>query len=206
MNKTDTFQSINRESLLAGLKRGTRKKVEALLNEPDIHYLAQIQNDEGSRRLITVGPTLEFTTIEQVIASLDSEFYLDGYYDNRTPELRINEAEEALRVQKDQNLKLRALCDRLEQEVVRSEERREITIREYSALEQKMKDKEEEFIRARKLRMEAEQELKCIKAREADLLKMEEALVEKMNLHVIKETEMEQREEDLFRRAASVIG
>lgn len=175
---------------MQGRPRHRRRQIQPLLDDPEVAFLVLLEStDDTGQRLLTVGPNLEFSSLNAVVQNDFEGFEAVAFVDcrkkalvaaTRSPLTRLPWAQAQPDAEELEDTPLIGVPE-LETEEEAPTEKFDI-----SALEKR------------------EQELKrlaeTLKKQDEELAKMEEDMIMRMNQHVMKEAELEQWEENLFER------
>lgn len=192
--------------MLDGLSMNSRDAVDRLLDAVEVDYLVAFESPDGSnRRLVAVGPDLDYTDFDAVcgmqIDDMYAAFYANASLANSARRLSDPEID-----QKEAGV--------LSQRLAEVEGEKEELARRCEALEQSKEKLKEEVATLRASLEDApsldrkmaaiEERSKTLKHFEQELNKMEEEMVTRMNEYMEKMAHLEQWEEDLFHREASL--
>lgn len=186
--------------LLDGLSITSRMSIEQMLEDVQIDYFVMFEAADGSKRkMIAVGPTLEYTDIDTV-AVMEFKGMRASYYANAkvaTSLQRLSEPE-------PDTSEIQAQLDCAEEMVTELHVRLEASEAARVALEVELEnmrssaggqdDGEDQLKRELE---EVQDRLVFLDEREAELTKMEDEMVNRMNEYMEKIAHLEQREEDL---------
>jgi hypothetical protein len=201
LKKVKLVKQIQQKELLKGMSSSRRKAVELLFDDADVHYLAILQDDEAQRKLLSVGPTLDYPDLDAVQNVEIDGMTLTAYVDCRSRDRRASQlfvSKASIRERGVKSALLAAEKDRrdaltknaqLMSEVLRLEDEN-----------QGLKEKMESYADLIENRDELVQRIELLDLRETELTRMEEALLTRMDQHLQKAAELEQWEENLFRR------
>ena len=199
MKTLSPLNELSLEDVLEGLDRRKRKAVQALFADADVDFVVVMESDDGARRnLLTVGPTLEYPDL----ASLEG-VELDGLRavafanasDRREGKSGLFRTRSMERVEL---LEKQVGELRLEKQRVHGELSQALGAVEQLARERILLDEKAERLSSQAAEQSGFQAQ--LDEREAELLKMEEDLIDRMNQMMQKEAELEQWEENLFSR------
>ena len=190
------LSKLTKDQLLDRAQRADRMRVRLLLNDPAVHFLVLLESHLGDRQFSGVGPTLKYTSLFSLMAADSGSFSATAYYEKTKEDfgsapatggkgesLRISELEAELA-----DLKKRYQLMEQEHEVAKLQvgQSREASHLQAASFERR----DEDLNHGEGLLAE----------RERALAEMEESLISRLNEHMEKLAELEQREEDLFDR------
>lgn len=195
---------ITLSELLDGLSFNSRDSVDHLIQEIEVDYLVAFESADGSsRRLIAVGPTLEYTELNQVqdmeVDDMHAAFYAciassKGVRRLSDRALALAEEEGVPEAQSSptETVADRGLAQLLREEIARREALEvEVEILRNQEIDPTDLEKQLEEVIERNSQLDA---------REEELVKMEEDMMSRMHEYMEKMAELEQREEDMFGR------
>ncbi|MDQ8207190.1 hypothetical protein QEH52_06705 [Coraliomargarita sp. SDUM461003] len=199
MSTDHTIREISRETLLKSVDRSKRKAVEALFTDRDVDYVVLLESPDRKRRnLLTVGPNLEYPDLTATFGLKIDDLEPSAYVS--TQKGTLNKGPRFLSRAAGQIEQLESLISELRKEKKRLHLKLdqalktvEIVTADRTTLEQLKRQLDQQQIEQASLQNQ-------IDMREADLLKMEEDLLDRMNQLIQKEAELEQWEEDMFAR------
>lgn len=193
------MKEFSKDALLGGVDRSKRKAIESLFADVDVHYVVVLESPDTKRRnLLTVGPKLDYTSLEAVegieLDGLQPVGFVDAmrHAAAKTSIFR-SRASEQIEQLESIVVELRNENKQLHREVSQALKTVELVAQERILLKNKGERLNHQHEEQTSLQTQIDQ-------REAELLKMEEDLMDRMNQLVQKEAELEQWEENMFAR------
>jgi hypothetical protein len=189
--------------LLDGLSFNSRDSVDRLIEEIDVDYLVAFESHDGSdRRLIAIGPTLEYSDLDQV-QGLEVDNMYAAFYAGISASTGVRRLSDRAVAMGEESATPNAtaavdgdLAQLLREEIARRE-----------ALEAEVKRLNELAIDPTDLEKQLESVIERnsqLDTREEELAKMEENMMSRMHEYMEKMAEIEQWEEDMFRRESAL--
>ncbi|MGJ8637786.1 MAG: hypothetical protein ACSHYA_00195 [Opitutaceae bacterium] len=191
MNTLLDLKEIDKNCLLNGLDRTKRRSIESIMRDGDVHYVVLLESaDKRRRNLLTVGPDLEYPTLDAVRNVEMDNLVPSAYVDNRNVKTRGSFLKSKASIE---NRRLERLVEQLQSENRDLKSKRFEAVSKLEILERSEQNVNRLLIENRQMKMDLDQ-------REREVHRMEEELMDHMNQLVHKQTEMEQWEENMFAR------
>lgn len=193
------MKELSKDTLLGGVDRSKWKAVESLFADVDVHYIVLLESpDANQRNLLTVGPMLDYTNLEAIedleLNGLRPVGFVDAMR-NTAAKTSIFRSRASEQIEQLESIlaELRSENKELQREVGQALKTVELVAQERILLKSKGERLNHQHEEQTSLQIQIDQ-------REAELLKMEEDLMDRMNQLVQKEAELEQWEENMFAR------
>jgi hypothetical protein len=165
-----------------------------LLDDPDVHALVLLESASGARKLLTVGPHLEHSSIEAVLALDLDGFVPAAYFDQST---LGDVSSRFLVTTASRHREMESAFSALQQRCQQLTQAHDMALQQLRKLREVAISQSEGFVLRDEELTRGEQ---FLAEREQSFTVMEESLVSRMDDHMQKAAELEQWEEDLFAR------
>lgn len=218
----NTFKAITLRDLLKNISPKSRASLEAIAADPQISYLIVFESaDRKRRRILPAGADQDFRSPQDAVGQTYDGLRASAFV-NLGKEREKNEAAEAkARIEAtestttskpaDENAKLKSKVTRQESEIRRLEDRLVLARKRVNEKDLLIEELKTQLSNKRYQQNEAAAPEGLDEApdgdekRFSDVAKAEEDLIARMNDYMVKEAELEQREQDLNYRESKLF-